>query len=280
MRLQLLGTGGYHPNERRHTACLLVPELGLAFDAGSSAFRVASRLQSTELDLFLTHAHLDHIMGLTFLLVPMMKGEITHCRIHAEPHVHDVVQRHLFDESIFPVLPPFEFVPLAERTEVGSGRAVVTHCPLRHPGGSRGFVVEIKDQNQPPLSGTALAAGSSQQQPAASAVPLTMSCRLQKKRLAYITDTVADGSYVEFIRGADVLIHECNFPDEMSQWCEQTGHSHTSAVARLAKEAGVGRLYLTHIDPQRPDDDPIGLAIARAIFPQTTLAEDLMEIEF
>ena len=27
MRLQLLGTGGYHPNERRHTACLLVPEL-------------------------------------------------------------------------------------------------------------------------------------------------------------------------------------------------------------------------------------------------------------
>ena len=279
MRLQVLGTGGYHPNERRHTACLLVPELGLAFDAGSSAFRVASRLQSTELDLFLTHAHLDHILGLTFLLVPMMKGEITRCRIHAEPHVHDVVQRHLFDESIFPVRPPFEFVPLAERIEVGGGRAVVTHCPLRHPGGSRGFVVEIDDQSQPPLSGTALAADG-YEAPAASAVPLTMSCRLQKKRLAYITDTVADGSYVEFIRGANVLIHECNFSDDMAHWCEQTGHSHTSAVALLAKAAGVGRLYLTHIDPQRPDDDPIGLATARAIFPETTLAEDLMEIEF
>ncbi len=245
MRLQLLGTGGFHPNERRHTACLLLAELGVAFDAGSSAFRLSSRLQSTELDLFLTHAHLDHIMGLTFLLVPMLKSEITRCRVHAEPHVHDCVRRHLFDESIFPVLPQFEFVPLAERTAVGGGRAVVTHCQLKHPGGSRGFLIEV--------------AG---------------------KRLAYITDTVADGSYVEFIRGADVLIHECNFPDEMSQWCEQTGHSHTSAVARLAKEAGVGRLYLTHIDPQRPDDDPIGLATARAIFPETTLAEDLMEIEF
>ncbi len=251
MRLQFLGTGGFHPNERRHTACLLVPELSLAFDAGSSAFRLASRLQSTELDLFLTHAHLDHIMGLTFLLVPMLQGEITRCRIHAEPHVHDVVQRHLFDESIFPVLPAFEFVPLADRTRVesglsgGGGLATITHCPLRHPGGSRGFLLEVDG-----------------------------------KRLAYITDTIVDGSYTEFVRGADVLIHECNFPDEMAQWCEQTGHSHTSAVARLAKDAGVGRLYLTHIDPQRPDDDPIGLATARAIFPKTMLAEDLMEIEF
>ena len=245
MRLLLLGTGGFHPNERRHTACLLLPELGLVFDAGSSAFRVASRLESKELDLFLTHAHLDHIMGLTFLLVPMMKGEITRCRIHAEPHVHDSVQQHLFAEPIFPVLPPFEFVPLAERTVVANGRAMVTHCPLPHPGGSRGFKIEVEG-----------------------------------KSLAYITDTVADGSYREFVRGVDVLVHECNFPDEMSQWCEPTGHSHTSAVARLAKEAGVGRLYLTHIDPQHPGDDPIGLATAHAIFPETTLAEDLMEIEF
>ncbi len=245
MRLQFLGTGGYHPNERRHTACLLLPELGLAFDAGSSAFRVAGRLESTELDVFLTHAHLDHIMGLTFLLIPMMKGEITRCRIHAEPHIHDAVRRHLFAEPVFPVLPPFEFVPLADQTPVANGRATVTHCPLTHPGGSRGFMLAVEG-----------------------------------RRLAYITDTTVDGSYTDFIRGADVLIHECNFADNMAQWCQQTGHSHTSSVARLAKEAAVGRLYLTHIDPQNPEDDPIGLATARDIFPATTLAEDLMEIEF
>jgi len=245
MKLLLLGTGGYHPNERRHTAGLLLPELGVMFDAGSSTFRVASRLQAKELDVFLTHAHLDHILGLTILLVPLMKGEITRCRIHAESHVIDAVQRHLFAEPIFPVLPQFEFVSLAERTVIGSGRGTVTHCPLTHPGGSRGFKIEVEG-----------------------------------KSFAYITDTVADGSYREFVRGVDVLIHECNFSDDMAQWCEQTGHSHTSAVARLAKEAGVGRLYLTHIDPLRPDDDPVGLATARALFPETTLAEDLMEIEF
>jgi ribonuclease Z len=42
----------------------------------------------------------------------------------------------------------------------------------------------------------------------------------------------------------------------------------------------VKQLVLTHIDPQRPDDDPVGLAIAREIFPATEIAEDLLEIEF
>ena len=245
MRLLFLGTGGYHPNERRHTASLLVPDLGLMLDAGSSVFRAAARLQSPDLDVFLTHAHLDHVLGLTILLVPMLKGEIARCRIHAEPHVLDAVREHLFAERIFPVLPAFEFVPLAARVAVGGGRGTITHHPLNHPGGSRGYLLEVGG-----------------------------------RRLAYITDTTVDGSYTEFLRGADVLIHECNFADDMAQWCEQTGHSHTSAVARLAKEAGVGRLYLTHIDPQQPGDDPIGLATARAIFPETTLAEDLLEIEF
>lgn len=245
MRLIFLGTGGYHSNERRETAALLIPELGLMFDAGSSVFRVASRLTSPELDLFLSHAHLDHVLGLTILLVPMLKGEITRCRIHAEPPVIEAVKSHLFATQIFPVLPEFEFISLADRVPIAGGRAEITSHPLRHPGGSRGFLLHFEG-----------------------------------RRLAYITDTTPDGSYTEFIRGADVLIHECNFPDEMAQWCQPTGHSHTSIVARLAREANVGRLYLTHIDPQRPDDDPIGIDVARAIFPRTTLAEDLLEIEF
>lgn len=243
MRLLLLGTGGYHPNERRHTAGLMLPELGIVFDAGSSFFRVQSRLQTKELDVFLTHAHLDHIQGLTFFIVPMLQGMVTHCRIHAEPKTIDVIKQHLFSQAVFPVLPAYEFVPLAERIEVSG--ATITHTPLKHPGGSLGYLLQING-----------------------------------KRIAYITDTTVDGSYTDFIRGVDVLIHECYFPDDMAQWCEKTGHSHTSQVAQLAKDAGVGRLYLTHIDPQRSDDDPIGMATAQQIFPATILAEDLMEIEF
>ena len=48
----------------------------------------------------------------------------------------------------------------------------------------------------------------------------------------------------------------------------------------LAKLADVKRLYIVHVDPQRPDDDQVGLESIRAIFANTELAEDLMEIEF
>ena len=66
MQVVLLGTGGYHPSELRHTACIMLPELGIVFDAGTSFFRVRELLCTSTLDIFLSHAHLDHVIGLPF----------------------------------------------------------------------------------------------------------------------------------------------------------------------------------------------------------------------
>lgn len=244
MRVRFLGTGGYHPNARRHTACVLLPELGLAFDCGTSAFRLAEHVVPKRLQVVLSHAHLDHICGLTYLLVPLLTGRWEQLAIYGTPETLTAVRTHLFDKAIFPVLlDQMTFHELPEQLVMGD--VTICHTALTHPGGCCGFRLERSDG----------------------------------KSLAYITDTTVDGSYTEFIRGVDVLIHECNFPDDLQQWCQLTGHSHTSMVAQLARDAEVGRLYLTHIDPQRPDDDPLTLAVAQAIFPQTYYAEDGLEIQ-
>ena len=100
--------------------------------------------------------------------------------------------------------------------------------------------------------------------------------------LAYVTDTTAspDAEYVQKIRGVDLLVHECYFADAHADWAKQTGHSWTTAVAQVAREARARRLVLVHFDPLSTDDDPIGLDVARAIFPSTEIGEDLMELEF
>ena len=244
MQLVFLGTGGYHPNERRHTASLLLPGIGVALYAGTGFFRVQKAIRSSTLDIFLTHAHLDHICGLTFVLVPLLRGDLDRIRVFGSEETICAVQTHLLANELFPVEPDFEWHVLDGGVPLPDG-GKLTWAPLQHPGGSVGYRLDWPG-----------------------------------KSLAYITDTTAPGNYADFVRGVDVLVHECYFPDEQDDWAIKTGHSSSSNVAKLAKAANVKRLYLIHVDPQRPDDDPVGMEGIRAIFPNAKLAEDLMEIEF
>lgn len=245
LTVQFLGTGGYHPNDRRHTSCVLLPEVSLAFDAGTAAYRLARYRQSDELTLLLSHCHLDHVFGLSVLLVPLLKQEFRRIQVFGAPEHLAAVQTHLFAREVFPVLPAFEFLPLPDVLPVRGG-GVVTHQRLPHPGGSVGYRIDWPDRS-----------------------------------LAYITDTTAgpEAGYLDFIRGVDLLIHECNFSDRMAQWAAPSGHSHTTPVVHMAREAGVGRLLLTHMDPQESGNDPIGLATARAIFSRTDVMEDLQRVD-
>lgn len=243
MRLVFLGSGGYYPNERRQTACIMLPEIGVVFDAGTGFSRVAGHLATDELRIFLSHAHLDHIVGLTYFIVPLIDGQVKQAQVFAQAPVLQAIDEHLFAAPLFPLRIDYLMQKLDGPVLLPDGGRV-TWCPLQHPGGSTGYRIDWPDRS-----------------------------------LAYITDTIANGSYLEFIRGVDVLIHECYFPDDRTNLAEMTGHSHTTPVAAAARAAGVGQLWLVHIDPLHPEDDPIGLATARAIFPETHLAEDRLEIE-
>lgn len=246
MKLQLLGTGGYHPSDRRHTACLMLPELGVVFDAGTAAYRLADHLQTATLDIFLSHAHLDHIVGLTFLLDVLNGREMQRVTLHGEPEKLDAVQRHLYCELLFPVTPPFDTQSLQPKTLLTDG-AVLTYFPLKHPGGSVGFRVDWPDRS-----------------------------------MAYVTDTAAaaDADYVEKIHGVDLLVHECYFGDDQTEMAELTGHSCISPVAEVAAAAEVGRMVLVHINPLLEDDADLDVASARQIFPHIEIGVDRMEIDF
>lgn len=245
MKLLILGSTGYHPNNQRHTACLMLPELGVVLDAGTAMFRVRDYLKTDTLDIFLTHAHLDHVIGLTFVFDVIRDKRIERVVVHGESDKIAAIQEHLFAERLFPIKPPLDYRELTDCDLPFGGR--LTHFPLKHPGGAVGYRLDWPDRS-----------------------------------LAYVTDTTASGDadYLDRIRGVDVLVHECNFPDGWEQMAELTGHSCTTPVAELAQAANVGRLVLVHVNPLDETDDPIGVDAARAIFPATEIAYDGLEIEF
>ena len=246
MELHLLGTTGYHPNNRRHTACFMLPELGVVFDAGTGMFRVRDELTTDTLDIFLSHAHLDHVVGLTYLLDVLWQKPMRHVRVWGEQEKLDAVRNHLFSPNIFPVTPPFEMRALPESVELSDG-ARITNFPLIHPGGAVGYRLDVGDQS-----------------------------------LAYVTDTTAklDAEYIDKIRGVDVLLHECYFPDGWEEQAELTGHSCLTPVAQVAAAADVGLLLLVHINPLAEAPELPGLDEARNIFPAIEIGEDGTKVTF
>jgi ribonuclease Z len=166
--------------------------------------------------------------------------------LHGPPDKLAAIDEHLFSELLFPVRLPVEFRPLEESFALADGGRL-THFQLIHQGGSIGYRLDWPGRS-----------------------------------MAYVTDTTAgaDAAYVAKIHGVDLLVHECYFPDAQAQWARKTGHSHTTPVAQVAQRAGVKRLVLVHLNPLSTADDPIGLDVARAIFPNTILGEDRMELEF
>jgi ribonuclease BN (tRNA processing enzyme) len=246
MKLVLLGTTGYHGNDGRQTACLMLPEIGVVLDAGTGFYRLCDYLATDAIDVFLSHAHLDHCVGLTYMFDVRYRTPLERATAYATPDKLEAIRNHLFAKLLFPVHPPIDLAPLPAKVELAGG-GVLTHFPLRHPGGATGFRLDWPDRS-----------------------------------LAYVTDTVAspDAPYVEHLQGVDLLVHESYFRDDETEQAELTGHSCLGEVVKVAAKAEVGRLVLVHINPLTENDDDIQLREARKVFANTEIGTDRMEIDF
>lgn len=247
MKAEFLGTAGYHPSETRHTSCVYLPDAapdgGFVLDAGTGFFRLAQRPLPKRLDIFLSHAHLDHVVGLTYLL-DVLLGRQCNVTVWGLQPTLDTVCSALFDSPLFPL--PFEHT--MQTIEVGEVfelcGAQVSTFPLTHPGGSLAYRFDWPNRS-----------------------------------LAYITDTAGDGRYLDFIRGVDLLIHERNFSDDLHEVADASGHCTSEAVARVARQADVQKLALTHFNPLS-QTDPAEEDQLYAEFPNAIFAHDGLTLEF
>jgi len=98
------------------------------------------------------------------------------------------------------------------------------------------------------------------------------------RKVVYVGDTSPTDELIEFCRGADLLIFDSTFADELSEKAKENSHSTCVQAAEVARRAGVKKLVLFHISP-RYEDPSILLLQASKIFPETIVAQDLLKIE-
>ena len=106
---------------------------------------------------------------------------------------------------------------------------------------------------------------------------------IEGRSVVYCTDTTYCRNSVTLSEQADALIHEATFAEEDEPLAVQSIHSTASMAARVASEARVRQLLLTHFSPRYTKESTVTpedlLAQARAIFPRTEMARDFMTYE-
>ena len=101
--------------------------------------------------------------------------------------------------------------------------------------------------------------------------------------MVYCTDTVFSEEAIALAKDADLLIHESTFSHQDSDLAYQRKHSTSTMAAQTAAEAKVGQRILTHLSPRYAPGNAVStrelLSEARAIFPNTLLAKDFLQIK-
>jgi ribonuclease BN (tRNA processing enzyme) len=258
MYVSLLGTMGWMPSDRRETTSFLCRDERSLFilDAGTGLRRLleaphAALLEGyDEVHLFLTHYHLDHVCGLAYLPGVLPGRRLV---IHAAA------------EAVSGVDP--------ERAVAGL---------LRKPYNPRDWE-DLDDIRVEPLAtGVNEVAGHVVSVRPQQHSDISVAYRFDDE-LVLATDTRADPGTADFAAGARLLLHEAwyNEADPVTATAAAelrpgyAAHSEGSAVARLAAEAGVGRLVLMHLNPLHDEAYHQRLAAAaRAQFAATELHPD------
>ena len=306
MKITFLGTGSGAPSRTRNVSSIALQLAQRAalwlFDCGEGTqhqiLRTPLRLSQLE-RIFLTHLHGDHLFGLMGLLASrsLQGSNATPVTLYGPPGLAEYVHCSLqasWTRLGFPLQ-----VETVEPGEVYADEGVrVVAGPLEHRIPTFGYAVIERErpgrfdvqQAQAlgippgPLYG-ALKRGETVTLPDGRTIhgaALVGPARPGRK-LVYCADTIYTPQAVALARGADVLIHEATFAHTELQRAEEALHATATMAARVAHEAGVGLLILTHISPRyesgsRSRLDEL-LAEAQAIFPNTCLAHDLWSYE-
>ncbi len=138
MKFTILGCSG-GIGSGRHTTCFKVDD-DVLIDAGSGITTLDFQALVKIDHVFLTHAHLDHVLGLPLLLDSVGDMRATPVTLHALPEVLDVLAKHLFNWNLWPDFreipstdaPWLRFAPLALGEAFTLNGRTFTPMPANH----------------------------------------------------------------------------------------------------------------------------------------------------
>jgi len=284
------GTGGSLPTQRRGLPALLVRRGGdrILVDCGEGTQRQLLRsIGLTDLDeIFITHLHADHWLGLPGLLKTFdLRDRDRPLYVHGPRGLSDLVQgimRYAGATTYDLYVVELDDGEILERDGYE-----IEAVSVSHRGAALGYVFHeydrpgIFDPEKARQAGLAEGPDFGRVQRGETVDGVTpdmvMGPARVGRKLTISGDTRPCDALREAAHRSDVLIHESTFAIEDAERAHHTGHSTATQAAWIAREAEVKLLALNHFSiryPARVLRDE-----AREIFANTVLPRDFDSIE-
>ncbi len=285
-----VGTAGSIPTPRRGLPSVLVRRGGdrILFDCGEGTQRqLVSSVGLAELtEVFITHFHADHWLGLPGLLKTFdLRARERRLAIHGPAGIRELITLSL--RVAGRVRFPLELIELAPGDVLERDGYRIAPVPVEHRGPAFGYV--LYEDERPGMFDPAAARrlgvepgpefGRLQRGETIRGVTpdQVMGASRAGRKLVISGDTTPSEALAIAAHDADLLIHEATFGEDEHERAAVTGHSTATQAATIAARAEVKMLALTHIStrysPRELRDE------ARAIFKATVLPRDFDTIE-
>ena len=297
--VRFLGTAASRPTVERGVPSIAIIREGetLLFDCGEGTQRQMMRygVSFAFEELFFTHTHADHLLGLTGLIRTLaLQGRTEPMRLWAPRGAGRVIRQCL---SLGGERTPFavDITELEAGASLKRGDYRIDTFAVDHAGStSLGYAVVEEERlgrfnpdlaramgiPEGPLWGRIHKGESITLEDGRVVTPaMLVGERRRGRRVVLTGDTRPCEATIEASRDADLLIHEATFADEEAARALETGHSTAREAAQVAKAAGARRLVLTHISARYSRDARELEREARHVFNEVMVAKDGTEIE-
>jgi ribonuclease Z len=299
LAVRLLGTSASRPTVERNVTSLALAREGETFliDCGEGTQRQMMRYHVSFAlgDIFFTHFHADHVIGVIGLLRTMaLQGREEPLRLwgpRGGARVLRTAAAFGADRPTFPV--EIEELESGQRVE-RNGYQIVPFAVDHGGPPSFGYALvedERKGRFNPerarelgipegPLWGRLHRGLAVTLDDGRTIEPRELVGRPRPGRRVVVTgDTRPCDATVAAAAGADLLVHEATFGEEEAERAAQTGHSTAREAGEVARAAGVRRLVLTHLSARYSRDASELENEAKAVFENVVVGKDGMEIE-
>ncbi|MGN1321543.1 MAG: ribonuclease Z [Methanosphaera sp.] len=297
MELTFLGTASAIPTRKRnHTAIIVkISNRTILLDCGEATQKQIMKAEVSPMkidDIYITHLHGDHILGLPGIIQSLaFRGRTRPLNIYGPKGIielldhirhlgyctigYDIIVHEITDDDAV-IYQQNDFKVMAKKMKHTVPDYAYKIEEIRQPKFLRDKAIAL-GVPPGPLFGK-LQAGK----------PVTVNDKVinpeevlgpprKGVKFVFSGDTIPQESMIDFAKDADLLIHEATFTKDIKEKSLENGHTVAEDAAKIAKKANVEKLIITHLSNRYTDSKPL-VDEARNIFENTAYAEDFMTV--